>query len=316
MSSPLIHRLRSVVATFLFATCCALPLAAQSAGTGAIAGTLTDTAGALIPNAPVVVTDTDTGAVRTTSTNSAGDFTVPFLQPGHYEVVLGGGTFAKIDRKGLVITVGDTLGLDTVLPAASVSTEVVVTSDAPVLDTEKTSVSQTVDQAVITNLPVNGRRYDNYVLLTPNVVPDGSSGILSFRGISGLYNENLVDGTNNNQAFFSEARGRASGAPYVYSEDSIKEFAASASGYSAEFGESAGGVINAVTKSGSNQLHGDAFYYLRYPALNALDPYSKWSALHNGGNPTLLTQTVHQQQQFGGSVGGPIIEDKLFFFFT
>jgi len=311
-----LHRFRAISAAAILAALCTLPLAAQSAGSGAIAGTVTDSAGALIPNVSVVITDTDTGAVRSVTTNSAGSFTVPFLQPGHYEVVLGGGSFAKVDRKNLIVAVGDTLGLDTVLPTASVTTEVVVTTDAPVLDTAKTEVSQTIDEAVISNLPVNGRRYDNYVLLTPNVVPDGSSGILSFRGISGLYNENLVDGTNNNQAFFSEARGRASGAPYVYSEDSIKEFSASASGYSAEFGESAGGVINAITKSGSNQMHGDLFYYLRYPALNALDPYNKWNALHNGGNSTLLTQTVHQQQQFGGSIGGAIIKDKLFYFFT
>jgi hypothetical protein len=316
MSTPSALRLRALHLVAALAALVTLPLAAQSAGSGAIAGTVTDTAGALVSGTTVVITDTDTGAVRSVVTNSAGSFSVPFLQPGHYDVVLGGGSFGKVDRKNLIVTVGDTLGLDTVLPNASVSTEVVVTTDAPVLDTEKTSVSQTVDQAAVSNLPVNGRRFDNFVLLTPNVVPDGSSGILSFRGISGLFNQNIVDGTNNNQAFFSEARGRASGAPYVYSIDSIKEFAASASGYSAEFGESAGGIINAITKSGSNQMHGDAFYYLRYPDLNALDPYSKWNALHNGGNPTLLTQTVHQQQQFGGSLGGPIIKDKLFYFFT
>jgi hypothetical protein len=294
-----------------------LSMSAQSAGSGSIAGTLTDKAGAHIPNEPIVIKDTDTGAVRTVTSNAAGSFIVPFLQPGHYEVVLGGGAYGKVDRKDLVVTVGDTLALDTVLPLASVSSEVVVSAtDEPVLDTAKTSVSQTLDQALVSNLPVNGRRFDNFALLTTNVVPDGNSGILSFRGISGLFNENLVDGTSNNQAFFSEARGRSTGAPYVYSVDSIQEFAASASGYSAEFGAAAGGQINAITKSGTNALHGDLFYYLRYPALNALDPYNKWNALHNGGPSTLLTPTIHQQQQFGGSVGGPIIKDKLFYFFT
>ena len=316
MSPTLMNRLRAASALAAIAMASMLPMAAQSAGSGSIAGTLTDKGGALVPKATVVVTDTDTGAVRTVTTNSAGYFIVPFLQPGHYEVVLGGGSFAKVDRKGLVVTVGDTLGLDTVLPLAAVSSEVVVNAnDEPVLDTAKTSVSQTIDQAAISNLPVNGRRFDNFVLLTPNVVPDGASGILSFRGISGLYNENLVDGTNNNQAMFSEARGRATGAPYVYSEDSIKEFASSAAGYSAEFGQAAGGQINAITKSGGNELHGDLFYYLRYPALNALDPFAKFTGRLNS-NPFLLTPTIHQQQQFGGSVGGPIIKDKLFYFFT
>jgi hypothetical protein len=119
---------------------------------------------------------------------------------------------------------------------------------------------------------------------------------------------------------FSEARGRSSGAPYVYSIDSIKEFQAQASNYSAEFGQAAGGQVNAITKSGTNKIHGDLFYSLRYPTLNALDPFTKWSAKFNTSNPSaaafLLTQPVHQQQQFGGSVGGPIIKDRLFYFFT
>jgi hypothetical protein len=96
---------------------------------------------------------------------------------------------------------------------------------------------------------------------------------VSFHGISGLYNQNYVDGSNNNQMLFSEARGRASGTRYVYSIDSIKEFQANAATSSAEFGKAAGGQVNAITKSGTNHFHGDAFYYLRYPDLNAFDPF-------------------------------------------
>ena len=99
--------------------------------------------------------------------------------------------------------------------------------------------------------------------------------MVSFHGISGLYNQNYVDGANNNQMLFSEARGRSSGAPFVYSLDSIKEFQTEASNYSAEFGQAAGGQVNAITKNGTNNLHGDLFYYLRYPYLNALDPYQQ-----------------------------------------
>ncbi len=310
------NRLRTVTVVSAFSLSCVLPMAAQSAGSGAISGTVTDKAGAVIPGTAVVVTDTDTGAVRELKTNGAGFFMAPFLQPGHYEVVLGGGAFAKVDRKGITINVGDTFGLNTTLAAASVSTEVVVNgSEEPLVDTEKTSVSQVIDQKLFSNLPVASRRFDSFVLATPNVVPDGSTGIISFHGISGLFNQNIVDGTNNNQAFFSEARGRSSGAPYVYSIDSIKEFAASVSGYSAEFGSAAGGIINTITKSGSNAIHGDLFYYLRYPTLNALDPVAKYTGRVNN-QPFLLTPTVHQQQQFGGSIGGPIIKDKLFYFFT
>ena len=146
------------------------------------------------------------------------------------------------------------------------------------------------------------------MLLTPNVTTDGTSGLVSYRGISGLYNSNTVDGANNNQAFFSEARGRANSGAYVYSMDSIKEYQVSASNYSAELGQAAGGVVNAVTKSGANDFHGDLFYYLRYPTWNALDSYPKSRGTYS--------QPIHQWQQFGGSVGGPIIKDKLFYFGT
>jgi hypothetical protein len=200
------------------------------------------------------------------------------------------------------------------------ATEVTVTSETLTLDPQKTEVSQTLDQNLVGNLPVATRNWSSFVLLTPNVVQDGGSGLVSFHGISGLYNQNYVDGANNNQMLFSEARGRASGAPYVYSIDSIKEFQAQASNYSVEFGQAAGGQVNAITKSGTNQLHGDMFYSLRYPSLNALDPLTKFGALYNQPNPLiksfLLTQPVHQQHQFGGSVGGPIIKDRVFGFFT
>jgi hypothetical protein len=297
-----------------------MPAHAQTSGTGTITGTVTDTSGGAVPNAQVVITNTDTSVTRTITTNAAGEYTAPFLLPGHYEVLVGGGTYNKVDRKNLVLTVGQTLNIDAALAAASVSTEVIVTSESPLIDTEKTEVSQTVGQQLISNLPVNGRNWSNFVLASPNVVQDGGTGLISFRGISGLYNQNYVDGANNNQMLFSEARGRSSGAPYVYSLDSIKEFQSQISNYSVEFGQAVGGQVNAITKSGTNSFHGDLFYYLRYPSFNALDPQTKWSAKFNTPNAQaaafLLTQPIHQQHQFGGSVGGPIIKDRLFFFFT
>ena len=204
---------------------------------------------------------------------------------------------------------GRTLTIDFGLTVQTSSETVTISGEAPVIDTEKTEVSQVVSEAAVRNLPINGRRWDAFVLLTPNVTTDGGTGLVSYRGISGLYNNNTVDGANNQQAFFSESKGRTvTGVPYVYSLDSIQEFQVSAANYSAEFGQAAGGQVNAVTKSGANQITGDLFYYLRYPSLNALDPLNKAA-----GN---YTQPTHQQQQFGGSVGGPIIKDKLFYFFT
>ena len=320
MSRSLIKALSVAFTALVFSFCSILPVVAQTSGSGNIVGTVTDPSGAAVANATVVVTNADTGVARTLTTNGDGLYTANFLQPGRYEVLASATSFGKVDHKNLNLTVGQILTVDVALPAGSVSSAVEVTANVQILDPDKTEVSQTIDQTIISNLPVNSRNWSAFVLNTPNVSPDGGSGLVSFRGISGLYNQNYVDGSNNNQMLFSEARGRASGAPYTYSLDSIKEFQAETSNYSVEFGQAAGGQVNAITKSGTNHIHGDLFYYLRYPTLNALDPQTKWTALHNTSNPQaaafLLTQPIHQQQQFGGSVGGPFIKDHLFFFFT
>ena len=296
-------RLIAIASALAFTFGSAMPSSAQSAALGNIAGIVHDKTGAVVSGASVTVTSLQTGASRTLITDAEGHYAATFLQPGLYEVVVGGGTFGKVDVKGVSVTVGDTRTVDATLSAASVSTDVIVTTDSPLLDTEKVASSQTVSEVMVSNLPVNGRRFDNFVLLTPNVVPDGNTGLISFRGISGIYNSNLVDGANNNQAFFSEARGRSIGAPYVYPIDAIKEFSSENSGYSAEFGQAAGGIINAITKSGGNAFHGDVYEEYRTPGYNAIDPQTK-------------TKPVKVQHQYGASVGGPIIKDKLFFHFT
>ena len=278
---------------------------AQTAGAGALTGTLTDASGAVAPAVTVVVRSRQTGSERSVTTNNDGIYFAAFLQPGGYDLAASKPGFATIVRKGLTVQVGQTLTIDFQLPIQARKETITVTSDAPVVDQEKRDVSQVISAGLIENLPLVGRRWDNFVLLTPAVTTDGNS--VSFRGISSLYNNNSVDGANNDQAFFSTARG-GSTAPYVYSLDSIREFQVSAGDYSAEFGQAAGGVVNAVTKSGGNAIHGDLFYFLRYPSLNALDPVTKAAGIY--------AQPVHQQQQFGGSVGGALIKDKLFYFLT
>jgi hypothetical protein len=289
---------------------------AQTAGAGTINGTVSDASAAVIPGASVTVTNTDTGVSHDYTTNESGLYSAPFLLPGHYKVSATAASFNKVEANDLTLLVGQALTINLALKVSTESTTVEVAATSEILDLQKTEVSQQMDQHLIQNMPVAARNWSTFVLLTPNVVQDGGSGLVSFHGISGLYNQNYVDGANNNQMLFSEARGRSSGAPYVYSLDSIKEFQAEASNYSVEFGQAAGGQVNAITKSGTNAYHGDLFYYLRYPSLNALDPYNKYQALHNGATSFLLTQPIHQQQQFGGSVGGPLMKNRLFFFFT
>jgi hypothetical protein len=306
---------RTASAVALLGLCGGLPLLAQTAGLGGIDGVVRDSSGAIVPGVSVVVLNSGTGAKHVLITDSVGHYSAEFLQPGTYEVILGGGSFGKVDRKSVPVTVGAPVTVDAVLPLASVTTDVTVSSDANLIDTEKVESSQVVDAAIVTNVPVSSRRFESFVLLTPNVVPDGNTGLLAFRGISGVYNTNIVDGGNNNQQFFSEARGRSIGSPYVFPVDSIKEFESSASNYSAELGGAAGGIINAITKSGTNQFHGDVFEFYRTPGYNALDAYTKYQG-RLANNFFQLTQPVKVQHQYGVSVGGPIIKDKLFFHFT
>src|SRR6266850_90700 len=272
-------------------------------GTGTITGTVIDPKGLSVPDAKVSVLNTETGIDRSLATTDAGVYTATFLQPGHYQVSVAKDGFSTWVRKDLTLQVGQTLTIDAPLTVGTSVSQVTVTGEAPLIEPDRTEQSQTVTQNQVDGLPMVARRWENFVLLTPAVTTDGTSGLSSFRGISGLYNGNSVDGANNTQAFFSEARGRAIIVSYVYSPDSIREFEVSASNYSAEFGQAAGGVVNAVTKSGTNDLHGDLFWNLRYPDLNALDPRTK-------------VRTVNQQNQYGGSVGAPLIKDKLFFFGT
>lgn len=280
-------------------------------GVGTITGTVTDPKGLSVAQAKVVIRNADTGIERPPlETSDSGTYSAAFLQPGHYEVTVEKDGFSPLVRKDLVLQVGQTLTIDVALTVGTAVSAITVTGETPIIEPDRTEVSQTVSETLAGGLPLNGRRWENFVLLTPGVTTDGGTGLVSYHGISGLFNNSSVDGVSNQQAFFSEDRGRTS-VGYTYSLDAVKEFNVGSSAYSAEFGSAAGGQVNSVTKSGSNDMHGDVFYYLRYPSLNALDPFGKASSLLAGIPPT---QTEHQRQQFGGSVGGAIKKDKLFYF--
>ena len=271
-------------------------------------GTMTDPSGRSCRRPTVAVRNTDTGIERPDQSTRPAYTWRHFCSRATTKSGPSKTGFEAVLRKDLTLQVGQTLTMDFSLALQTTQEVVTVTGEAPVVDAEKTEQSQVISEIRSSNLPIAGRRWDTFVLLTPNVTTDGTSGLVSYRGISGLYNSNTVDGANNNQAFFSEARGRANSGAYVYSMDSIREYQVSASNYSAELGQAAGGVVNAVTKSGANDFHGDLFYYLRYPTWNALDSYPKSRGTYS--------QPIHQWQQFGGSAGGAIVKDKLFYFGT
>ena len=276
----------------------------QGAGNAAVTGTVTDQKGLLIVGAHVVIKNTDTGIERTLTTNEEGFYTAPLLQPGTYEVRVSMQGFAEVIRKDIHLSVGQTLAVDLQLPLKATTERITVTGAPGIIDAEKSEVSTLVTQTQVENLPLNGRRWDNLVLLTPGVSEDGGFGGVSFRGISSLYNNNMVDGADNNQAFFAEARGRTR-LPYGYSLDAIKEFQVTNAVYSAEYGRAAGGVVNAITRSGTNSWHGDGFYFIRDEIFLAQDPRSKEVGQQ---------KPDERRQQFGGAFGGPLVQNKLFFF--
>lgn len=217
---------RCVFVLFLFAvvSVLALPVSIAQTATGAITGTVTDPNGLAAADASVVVKNTDTGTETTYTSNSSGLYAAPYLQPGRYEVSVSKAGFAAVTFQNITVHVGDTLTLDAKLPLQAQQQSITVTDEMPLLETSKTSQEQVISETLVDGLPIAARRWENFVLLTPGVTTDGTGGLMSFRGISGLYNGNSVDGANNTQAFFSEARGRAIIVSYVYSADSIQEF--------------------------------------------------------------------------------------------
>jgi hypothetical protein len=276
---------------------------AQTAATGNIEGVVTDTTGAVLPGVSVVVKNTGTNVTREIVTDTAGRYRANALQPGVYEVTAALGGFQTGTFGNLEVQVGQTLAADIRMRAAGVTETVNVSAESPLIDTRRTDVSNVIGETEIENLPINGRRWENFVLLGPGVTNDGNFGLVSYRGISGLYNNNTVDGADNNQAFFSEARGRTRTA-YSISQAAIKEFQVGVSNFSAEFGRAAGGTVNAVTKSGTNAFNGEAFYFLRDDKFTSKDPFF----------PAGIDRPNERRQQFGISSGGPIRADKIFYF--
>ncbi len=184
-----------------------------------------------------------------------------------------------------------------------------ITAEAPVINTSQQDFSSNINQTSINELPINGRRWSNFALLTPGAVPDGTFGLISFRGISGLLNNNTIDGGDNNQAFFAEERGRTR-ISYSISQAAIREFQVNTSSYSAEYGRSAGGVVNAVTKSGTNEFHGQVFYYQRNNKWGARNPLATNTVNVNGVFTPVGIKPEDVRHQFGGTIGGPIVKDK------
>jgi len=281
---------------------------AQAAG-GVIQGTVTDESGAVLPGVSVTVRNQATGVVRETRTDEIGLYRAPLLPVGTYEVTAALQGFATTRRPNLVLNIGSVLPVDVALKVAAAREEITVTAETPVVETDRTHQASTVNERSVSNLPVNGRNFIDFVLTTPGVTRDVRVGDISFAGQRGTLNSLVIDGADNNNTFFGQSLGRTGSgrAPYQFSQDAVQEFQVNRSAYSAEYGRAGGAVINVVTRSGSNEFHGSLFEFYRNKSLNA----NSWT---NKTAVPIRDRSPYRFDQFGGSLGGPIVKDKAFFF--
>lgn len=277
--------------------------------TATLTGVVTDETGAVVPGAQVTVTDTATGARRLVTADGAGRFQAPQLPPGPYEVIVTLPGFETLVRRGITLAIGQEANLTLAMKVGAVTEQVTVTGEAPIVDTSTSSVSGVVEEKRIEELPLNGRDFSQLPLVQPGVYAirnsdptvtnKGFGTRVSMGGSRPDQTAWLLDGTNIKSMTNFGTPGSAAG--LMLGVDAVREFQVLTSNYSAEFGRAAGGVINMVSKSGTNQLHGSAYEFLRNSALDARNFFDQDKA-------------AFKRNQFGGSFGGPIKKDKTFFF--
>jgi hypothetical protein len=286
---------------------------AQSQGsTGSITGVVSDSTGAVVPNATVTLTSKATNQTQTVATSGDGIYRFVLLQPGKYTVKTSATNFAEQTLE-VEVQVGRTTDANFTLGAQDVSATVEVTAEGVQATTSNFDAVQ--NETAIQNLPINGRRFQDFVTLTPSAQVDPSRGQITLSGQRGINTNVNVDGVDYNQPFFGGIRGgERSNSAFTIPQESIREFQVVAAGYSAEFGRSSGGIVNAVTKSGSNELRGSAFYLLRPRQLAKANKYADALNEQSLGPRGIDATLAPTQQQFGGSIGGPIVKDKFFFF--
>src|SRR5215469_4273788 len=317
--------LKSCMFTVLFLLLFSVLALGQGVGfSGNLSGRVTDSSGAVLANADVVATHTQTGLQRSVKTDSAGQYRLAGLAPGNYDVSAQVSGFETQMQKGVTVTVGETSLVNFRMQVGQVSTQVTVTSEAPIIDTTQGKQAETIGQTYVTSLPIDRRDYLNFTLLLPGVsnstqiasnadfrVKQTPQSGLSFYGSNGRGNSVMVDG--------GETNDDAGGVRLNVSQDAVQEFQINRSNYSAELGSASGASINIVTRSGTNTIHGGLFVFVRNDAMDARDPFAFSPALVPGQTFSLTAQgqpvkNTLNRQQFGGTIGFPIKKDKTFAF--
>jgi hypothetical protein len=281
----------------------AAPAAAQSQiATAVIEGVVVDSSGGVLPGVEVEVKNVETNFTRSLTTDAEGRFVALQLPPGRYTATFSLSGFATIVQENVVVTVGQSARLNTEMRPSGVAETITVTTQTPIVDLTRTAATTTIDETTIGTTPILGRKFEDLLTLTPGVSitqgPDGDE--INFAGQRGVFNNISLDGGDYNNGFFGEQVGGQRAAIDI-TLDAVKEFQVIATGAPAEFGRTAGGVVNVVTKSGTNDLRGSAFHHQRLEALTS-----------NTSDGTPLKD--FRREQFGGTLGGPLVRDRLFFF--
>jgi hypothetical protein len=291
----------SLVLILLFAGSIGSAYSQTQITTGTIQGTVLDEQGGVVPDASVEATNPATNYTKKLETGPDGRFVFLLLQPGRYVVTVNKSGFATLIHENLDLTVGQAINLSLNMKVSRLEEKITV-SVAPTVDTVKSESSSTLNELAVSSTPILGRKFEDLLTLTPGVSitqgPDGDE--INFAGQRGVFNNISLDGGDYNNGFFGEQAGGQRAAIDITLE-AVKEFQVIATGASAEFGRTAGGVVNVITKSGTNTLHGSLFHFQRLEALTA-----------NTSDGRELTD--FHREQFGGTLGGPIVKDKAFFF--
>jgi outer membrane receptor protein involved in Fe transport len=307
--------IKIVLFVWIFGLCLvnSRPLRAQVAG-GTLSGSITDPSGAAVANAQVVIKNSATGVARTMTTNTDGFYSAANLLPGEYEVAVSATGFNTEIKKGITINVGSQPVFNLALQIGTVANTVLVSTEAPTVQLTSSDISATVSATTVRELPLNGRSWTDLAALSPGVdtirtQTDFSAG--SDRGNRGFGQQLTISGArpqqNNYRLDGASLNDYANGAPGSVlggnlGVDAIQEFSVLTSNYSAEYGKTSGGVVNATTRSGTNGFHGIAYEFLRNSKLDAANFFERGQ------------RTPFKRNQFGGAIGGPIVKDRTFFF--
>jgi hypothetical protein len=279
-------------------------LHAQNIATAQLSGTVHDPLNAVLPGATVTITDAERGFSRTVTADSAGEYQFLLLPPGTYTVTASARNFSRLIETGITLTIGQQADLPLGLTVSAENQQITVRSNADIIETQRSSQSTTIDQQRIDNLPINGRNYINFTLTNSQIARDAAPAVgaiptsgLNFGGVRARSNSINVDGADAGDYISGGVRA-------TVSQDAVQEFQILTNGYAAEFGRAGGGVVNIVTRGGTNDTHGSAFGFLRSRYIQATNPFST------------VHQPAYTRVQAGASIGGAIIPDKTFYFFA